>query len=83
MMKSNKFKFFGISPLILLSVIFLCRANAMLTRHKRQADIGGIILEGTAQAIEIMHNGAAMKKQYVITAPGKNCIKYVFEKKKK
>lgn len=69
-MKSNKLRIFGVSPLILLSVIFLCRANSMVARHKRQADIGGIILEGTAQAIEIMQNGAAMRKQYAITAPG-------------
>lgn len=73
-MKSNKFKFYGISTLILLSFILLCEANSIVARHKRQADIGGLILEGTAQAIEIMQNGAAMKKQYAITAPGENCI---------
>lgn len=46
----------------------------MVARHKRQADIGGLILEGTAQAIEIIQNGAAMRKQYAITAPGDNFI---------
>lgn len=73
-MKSNKFKSFCVSSLILPSVILLIQANLIMARHKRQVDIGGIILEGTAQAIEIVQNGAAMKKQFTITAPGENYI---------
>lgn len=78
-MKKNKFKLLGVSALILISVILLCQAKSMVARHKREVDIGGVMIEGAAQAFEVIQNGAAMKKEFAITAPGENCIlhKYI------
>lgn len=50
-----------------------CQSHSIYGKVKRQADFGGIMMEGAATVLETIQQGAAMKHKFSVTAPGK-CI---------